>query len=74
LFKWNEFIELLKIKHDGLQKESQRDSDHALTNFERSSGPRLTKKEKKVKKKAEKKEKILTKLVVNKEDKGFDMA
>jgi hypothetical protein len=40
------FIELLKIEYDELQKEFQRGSNHALTNFEGSSGPYLTKKRK----------------------------
>jgi hypothetical protein len=44
--KWNEFIELLKIEHDELQKDSQRGSDHTFTNFEGSSGPCLAKKKK----------------------------
>jgi len=43
-------------------------------NFEGSSGPCPTIKQEKEKTKAKKKEKILTKLVVGKEDKRFDMA
>jgi hypothetical protein len=71
--KWNEFIKLLKIEHDKLQKEFQRGLDHADMNFEGSAGPRPIKRQKR-KKHVEKKEKILTKLVVKKEDKGFDVA
>ncbi len=48
VIKWNEFTELLKIKHDDSQKEFQRGSDHALMNFEGSSclclGKKKTKK------------------------------
>jgi hypothetical protein len=36
--KWNEFVELLKIEHDELQKEFQGGLDHALTNFKGSNG------------------------------------
>ncbi len=74
IVKWNEFIELLKIEQDESQKESQRGLNHALTNFEGSSGPCLTKKKKKEKTEGEKKQKILKKLVVEKEDKGFNVA
>jgi len=42
-------------------------------NFKGFSGLRPTKKQKKEKIEAEKKEKILTKLVVRKEDKGFNV-
>jgi hypothetical protein len=64
----------LKIEYDELQKEFQRGSNHALTNFEGSSGPYLTKKQKKEKIEVEKKQKILKKLVFGKEDKGFNVA
>ncbi len=69
IIKWNEFIKLLKIEQDELQKEYQRGSNHTLTNFKGSSGPHLAKKKEKTK--AKKKERILTKLVVEKENKGF---
>jgi hypothetical protein len=71
IVKWNELIKLLKIEKDESQKDFQKGSNHAFTNFKGSNGPRLTK-TKKEKTKAEKKEKILTKLVIGKEDKGFD--
>jgi len=58
---WNEFVKLLKIEKDELQKDSQIGSDHILTNFEGFSGPRLAKKQKMEKIEAKKKEKILTK-------------
>jgi hypothetical protein len=48
-------IELLKIEQDELQKEFQRGSDHALTNFKGSNGLCLEKKQKKVKQKLRKK-------------------
>jgi hypothetical protein len=38
IVKWNEFIKLLKIEQDKSQKESQKGSNHALMNFEGSSG------------------------------------
>jgi len=60
------FIELLKIEYDELPKGFQRGSNHALTNFEGSSGPYLTKKQKKEKIEVEKKQKILKKLVFGK--------
>lgn len=71
---WNEFIELLEIEEDELQKDFQRDFNHTLINFEGFSGPRLMKNKKKEKRKVEKKKKILTKLMIEKEDKGFDVA
>jgi hypothetical protein len=71
---WNEFIELLKIEEDELHKDFQRDFNHTFINFEGSNGPHLVKKQKEEKTKVEKKEKILTKLVVEKEDKGLDAA
>jgi hypothetical protein len=72
--RWNEFIKLLKIEEDELQKDFQRGFNHIFTNFEGFSGPRLAKKKKEVKKKVKKKEMILTKLVVEKKDEGFDTA
>jgi hypothetical protein len=38
IIKLNEFVELLKIEQDELQKEFQRGSNHTFINFEGSSG------------------------------------
>jgi hypothetical protein len=46
---WNEFIELFKIEKNESQNHSQRGFNHTLTNFEGSSGFRLTKKQKRKK-------------------------
>jgi hypothetical protein len=43
---WNEFIKLLKIEKDELQKGFQRGFKHILTNIEGSSGPRPMEKKK----------------------------
>lgn len=72
--RWDKFFKVLEIEKGVSARDSQRAFERAMINFEGSNELHLAKKPWKQKTKVQKKKKILTKLVVSKDEKGFDVA